>query len=64
MQSDMEYAATIERPNAVCAAHSARGRKSIDTTQTVEKTPESELMEVDEYFEKKKQRLFTIFSAS
>ena len=60
----MEYAATIERPNAVRAAHSARGRKSIDTTQTVEKTPESELMEVDEYFEKKKQRLFTIFSAS
>lgn len=60
----MEYAATIERPNAVRAAHSAHGRKSIDTTQTVEKTPESELMEVDEYFEKKKQRLFTIFSAS
>ncbi|MBR3528134.1 MAG: hypothetical protein IKN84_00565 [Bacteroidales bacterium] len=59
----MEYAATIERPNAVCAAHSARGRKSIDTTQTVA-PPESELMEVDEYFEKKKQRLFTIFSAS
>ena len=47
----MEYAATIERPNAVRAAHSARGRKPIDTTQTVEKTPESELMEVDEYFD-------------
>jgi len=51
MPSDMEYAATIERPNAVRAAHSARGRKPIDTTQTVEKTPESELMEVDEYFD-------------
>ena len=51
MQSDMEYAATIERPNPVRAAHSARGRKPIDTTQTVERTPESELMEVDEYFD-------------
>ncbi|MBQ6098201.1 MAG: hypothetical protein IJK99_10675 [Bacteroidales bacterium] len=51
MQSDMEYAAAIERPNAVRAAHSARGRKPIDTTQAIERTPESELMEVDEYFD-------------
>lgn len=47
----MEYAATIERPNAVRAAHSAPGRKPIDTTQAIERTPESELMEVDEYFD-------------
>ena len=57
MPSDMEYAAAIERPNAVRAAHSARGRKPIDTTQTIERTPESELMEVDEYFEILRKRV-------
>ena len=47
----MESVATIERPNAVRTAHSSRGRKPIGTTQSVDKTPESELMEVDEYFD-------------
>ena len=47
----MESVAAIERPKAVRTAHSARGRKPIGTTQSVDKTPESELMEVDEYFD-------------
>lgn len=47
----MESVATTERPKAVRTAHSARGRKPIGTTQSVDKTPESELMEVDEYFD-------------
>lgn len=37
-------------------AHSARGRKPIDTTQSVDKTPESELMTVEEYFDEVWQR--------
>lgn len=47
----MESVATVERPKAVRTAHSSRGRKPIGTTQSVDKTPESELMEVDEYFD-------------
>ncbi len=48
----MESVATKERPKAVRATHSARGRKPIGTTQSVDKTPESELMSVEEYFGK------------
>lgn len=47
----MESVATIERPKAVRTAHSARGRKAVGTTQSIEKTPESELMTVEEYFD-------------
>lgn len=52
----MESVATIERPKAVRTAHSARGRKPIGTTQSVDKTPESELMTVEEYFDEVWQR--------
>ena len=52
----MESVATIERPKAVRTAHSARGRKPIDTTQSVDNTPESELMTVEEYFDEVWQR--------
>lgn len=31
-------------------AHTARGRKPVAQPQTIEKTPESELMTVEEYF--------------
>ena len=48
----MESVAAIEGPKAVRTAHSARGRKPIGTTQSVDKTPESELMSVEEYFGK------------
>jgi hypothetical protein len=41
----------------VRTAHSSRGRKPIGTTQSVDKTPESELMEVDEYFEILRKRV-------
>lgn len=53
----MESVVTKERPKAVRATHSARGRKSVGTTKTVEITPESELMEVDEYFEILRKRV-------
>ena len=52
----MESVATIEGPKAVRTAHSARGRKPIGTTQSVDKTPESELMTVEEYFDEVWQR--------
>lgn len=52
----MESVAKIERPKAVRTAHSARGRKPIGTTQSVDKTPESELMTVEEYFDEVWQR--------
>ena len=52
----MESVAAIEKPKAVRTAHSARGRKPIDTTQSVDKTPESELMTVEEYFDEVWQR--------
>ena len=48
---------TKERSKAVRATHSARGRKPAGTTKTVEKTPESELMEVDECFEILRKRV-------
>lgn len=51
MQSDMESIATIERPKAMRTVHSSRNRKSVGSTQSVEKTPESELMTVEEYFD-------------
>ena len=57
IQSDMESVATVERPKAVRTAHSSRGRKPIGTIQSVDKTPESELMEVDEYFEILRKRV-------
>ena len=38
------------------ATHSARGRMPVGTTQNVEKTPESELMTVEEYFDEVWQR--------
>ena len=47
----MESTATTERPKTTHTAHSARSRKPVGGTQAVEKTPESELMEVDEYFD-------------
>ena len=47
----MESTATIERPKAMCTVHSARSRKPVGGTQAVEKTPESELMTVEEYFD-------------
>jgi len=53
----MESVATVERPKAVRTAHSSRGRKPIGTIQSVDKTPESELMEVDEYFEILRKRV-------
>ena len=52
----MESVATKERPKAVRATHSARGRMPVGTTQNVEKTPESELMTVEEYFDEVWQR--------
>ena len=52
----MESVATVERPKAVRTAHSSRGRKPIGTTQSVDKTPESELMTVEEYFDEVWQR--------
>ncbi len=52
----MESVATIENPKAVRTAHSARGQKPIGTTQSVDKTPESELMTVEEYFDEVWQR--------
>lgn len=52
----MESVATKERPKAVRTAHSAYGRKPVGTTQNVEKTPESELMTVEEYFDEVWQR--------
>ena len=52
----MESVATIERPKAVRTAHSAHGQKPIGTTQSVDKTPESELMTVEEYFDEVWQR--------
>ena len=47
----MESTATTIRPKTARATHSARGRKPVAQPQTIEKTPESELMTVDEYFD-------------
>jgi hypothetical protein len=52
----MESVAAIKSPKAVRTAHSARGRMPVGTTQNVEKTPESELMTVEEYFDEVWQR--------
>lgn len=52
----MESVATKESPKAVRTTHSARGRMPVGTTQNVEKTPESELMTVEEYFDEVWQR--------
>jgi len=52
----MESLTAIERPKAVRTAHSARGRKPIGTTQSNDKTPESELMTVEEFFDEVWQR--------
>ena len=46
----MESTATINRPNAARTTRSARDRMTAHRPQTVEKTPESELMTVEEYF--------------
>ena len=52
----MEAVATIEKPKALHTKRSARGRAPVGTTQIVEKTPESELMTVEEYFDEVWQR--------
>ena len=51
MQFDMESSAATNEPKAARTPRSARSKKSVGSPQTVEKTPESELMEVDEYFD-------------
>lgn len=47
----MESTSTIEQPKAIRTAHTTRNRKPVGSTQAVEKTPESELMTVEEYFD-------------
>ena len=46
----MESTATTIRPKTARATHTARGKKPVAQPQTIEKTPESELMTVEEYF--------------
>ena len=46
----MESTATTNMPKAVHRARAARDRQTAHSPQTVEKTPESELMTVEEYF--------------
>ncbi len=53
----MESTATIERPKTAHTVHSARNRKPVGSPQPVEKTPESELMTVEEYFEILRKRV-------
>ena len=52
----MESTATTIKPKTARAMHSARGRKPVAQPQTIEKTPESELMTVEEYFSEVWQR--------
>ena len=52
----MESTATINRPKTAHTVHSARSKKPVGSLQTVEKTPESELMTVEEYFDEVWQR--------
>ena len=53
----MESTATIERPKTAHTVHSERNRKPVGSPQPVEKTPESELMTVEEYFDEVLQRI-------
>ena len=52
----MESVATTNRPKAARTMHATRSRKPVGSPQPVEKTPESELMTVEEYFDEVWQR--------